>query len=331
MVYVLDTGVYKEHNAFEGRVRLGENYFPDEGNVDLNGHGTHVAGTIASNLYGVAKKAEITSVKVLGRNGEGKNQDVIKALEWVLKDSKVLKDGGRQGQKGFVVNMSLGSRKCRTLENAVNNMVTAGLHVVVAAGNDNMDACEYSPAAAKLVITVGATTMKDERWSDSNHGKCVDVFAPGKQVNSCWIGEPDAHESISGTSMASPHVAGLVAHFLSIYPHPTFQPQLTLPHVEPHYMLALVKAHKLLPNSFTALLTYISEIAYDTKVDDVSGGQSMALTPDQMKSALLGLALEGKISGRLPPGTPNKLAYNNYTHAEPSVWDEEPFVVQLNN
>lgn len=106
MVYVLDTGVYKEHNAFEGRVRLGENYFPDEGNVDLNGHGTHVAGTIASNLYGVAKKAEITSVKVLGRNAKGKNQDVIKALEWVLEDSKVLKDGGRQGQKGFVVNMS---------------------------------------------------------------------------------------------------------------------------------------------------------------------------------------------------------------------------------
>lgn len=329
MIYVLDTGVYKEHNAFEGRVRLGENYFPDEGNVDLNGHGTHVAGTIASDLYGVAKKAEITSVKVLGRNAKGKNQDVIKALEWVLEDSKVLKDGGRQGQKGFVVNMSLSSAKCLTLENAVNNMVTAGLHVVVAAGNKNRSACERSPAAAELVITVGATTKEDEKLPVSNYGECVDVFAPGERVKSCWIGEPDAHESISGTSMASPHVAGLVAHFLSIYPHPTFQPQLALPRIEPHYMLALVKAHKLLPNSFTALLTYIRETAYDTEVDDVSGGQSMALTPDQMKSALLGLALEGKISGRLPPGTPNKLAYNNYTHAEPSVWDEEPFVVQL--
>lgn len=331
MVYVLDTGVYKEHNAFEGRVRLGENYFPDEGNVDLNGHGTHVAGTIASNLYGVAKKAEITSVKVLGRNAKGKNQDLIKALEWVLEDSKVLKDGGKQGQKGFVVNMSLSSAKCLTLENAVNKLVNAGLHVVVAAGNKNRSACERSPAAAELVITVGATTKEDEKLPVSNYGECVDVFAPGERVKSCAIGGPDDRVSSSGTSMASPHVAGLVAHFLSIYPHPTFQPQFALPRIEPHYMLALVKAHKLLPNSFTALLTYISEIAYDTKVDDVSGGQSMALTPDQMKSALLGLALEGKISGRLPPGTPNKLAYNNYTHTEPSVWDEEPFVVQLNN
>lgn len=329
VVYVLDTGVYIQHQAFEGRATWGNTFIPNEGNVDENGHGTHVAGTISSSLYGVTKNAKIRSVKVLGRCGDGTMSIVVDALQWVLADSRRLRDGGRHGQKGFVVNMSIGGPRCRAVDDAVNRAVKAGLHVVVAAGNEDQDACDTSPAAAGQVITVGSTTEEDARSEFSNHGGCVDVFAPGSDILSCGIDGQDSSTIKYGTSMASPHVAGLVAYFLSIYPHPTFDPQLKS--LEPYHKSSLDKAHQMSPSFFASILTVASEVALNHHLnkekEHFGGGQSNTLTPGQMKNALLSRALSDRITGPLPSDTPNLLAYNNYRHRESSIWDDEAFMV----
>lgn len=188
---------------------------------DRNGHGTHVAGTIAGKNWGVAKKANVVAVKVLGSNGSGTMSDVVKGVEWAVENNLSLaaaaKKNGKK-HKGAVANMSLGGGRSRALESAVNGAVTAGVSFAVAAGNENQDACNVSPSAAELAVTVGASTLADERASFSNHGKCVDVFAPGLDIESTWIGSKVATNTISGTSMASPHVAGLLAYFLSLQP-----------------------------------------------------------------------------------------------------------------
>lgn len=326
VVYVLDTGVYIQHQAFEGRATWGKTFIPNEGNVDENGHGTHVAGTIASSLYGVAKNAKIRSVKVLGRCGDGTMSIVVDALQWVLADSRRLRDGGRHGQKGFVVNMSLGGTRCHAVDDAVNRAVKAGLHVVVAAGNANEDARHTSPAAADRVITVGATTEDDERWEYSNHGRYVDILAPGSDILSCGIDAQDSSTIKSGTSMASPHVAGLVAYFLSIYPHPTFDPQLEA--LEPYHKSSLVKAYQLSPSFFTSILSFVAFNHHLDKEEEFIGvSQSNTLTPGQMKNALLSRALRDKITEPLPLDTPNLLVYNNYPHRESSVLDDKPFMI----
>merc|ERR1711881_523246 len=167
-----------------------------------NGHGTHCSGTIAGKKFGVAKKANVYAVKVLKSNGSGTMSDVVKGVEWAAEaHSSALsaaKKGKKTGYKGSVANMSLVGGKSRVLDLAVNAAVDAGLHFAVAAGNDNADACNYSPAAADKAITVGASTLADERAYFSNYGTCTDIF--------------------SGTSMASPHICGLLAYFLSLQP-----------------------------------------------------------------------------------------------------------------
>jgi len=220
-VYIVDTGISIHHVDFEGRARWGITIPDGDEDVDGNGHGTHVAGTIAGKRYGVSKKANVVAVKVLRSNGSGTMSDVIKGVEWVAEDHiESLKEARRRGTsaKGTGANMSLGGGKSRTLDSAVNGAVDAGVHFAVAAGNDNRDACDYSPAAAEKAITVGASTIEDERAWFSNFGSCVDVFGPGKDITSTWIGSNTATNTISGTSMASPHVAGLVAYFLSLQP-----------------------------------------------------------------------------------------------------------------
>jgi cerevisin len=155
---------------------------------DGNGHGTHCAGTIASKSYGVAKKANVVAVKVLGSNGSGSNSDVIGGVQWALNDAiahkkkaqEELRITGKTKHKGSVANMSLGGGKSTSLDRAVNAAVTGGMHFAVAAGNENRDACTSSPAAAELVVTVGASTLTDERAYFSNYGPCVDIFAPGR-------------------------------------------------------------------------------------------------------------------------------------------------------
>lgn len=148
--------------------------------------------------------------------------DVVKGVEWAATDSaetlKLAKKGKKKGYKGSVANMSLGGGKSPTLDLAVNAAVDVGIHFAVAAGNDNADACNYSPASAAKAVTVGASTLGDERAYFSNYGKCTDIFAPGLNIQSTWIGSKYATNTISGTSMASPHICGLLAYFLSLQP-----------------------------------------------------------------------------------------------------------------
>ncbi|GMM48520.1 proteinase B [Pichia kluyveri] len=216
--YVIDTGVNIEHEEFEGRAVWGATIPSGDADVDGNGHGTHCAGTIGSKKYGVSKKAKIVAVKVLRSNGSGTMSDVVKGVEFAAKAHVKEAKESESGFKGSTANMSLGGGKSPALDLAVNAAVKAGLHFAVAAGNDNADACNYSPAAAESAITVGASTVSDARAYFSNYGKCVDIFAPGLNILSTYIGSDSATAVLSGTSMASPHVCGLLTYFLSLAP-----------------------------------------------------------------------------------------------------------------
>ena len=222
-VYIIDTGTNVEHVDFEGRAHWGKTIPANDEDRDGNGHGTHCSGTVGGKKYGVAKKANIYAVKVLKSNGSGTMSDVVKGVEWAaIRHSEQValakKGKGKKGFKGSAANMSLGGGKSVTLDLAVNAAVDAGIHFAVAAGNDDADSCNYSPAAAEKAVTVGASTLADERAYFSNYGKCNDIFAPGLNIRSTWIGSDTAVNTISGTSMASPHIAGLLAYFLSLQP-----------------------------------------------------------------------------------------------------------------
>ncbi|KAM0210796.1 hypothetical protein ACHAQD_010533 [Fusarium lateritium] len=220
--YIVDTGTNVDHVDFEGRAHWGKTIPSGDADEDGNGHGTHCSGTVAGKKYGVAKKASVYAVKVLRSNGSGSMSDVVKGVEYAatshLEQKKKAKDGKRKGFKGSVANMSLGGGKTQALDAAVNAAVRTGIHFAVAAGNDNADACNYSPAAAAEPVTVGASALDDSRAYFSNYGKCTDIFAPGLNIQSTWIGSKYAVNTISGTSMASPHIAGLLAYYLSLQP-----------------------------------------------------------------------------------------------------------------
>ncbi|KAJ5775301.1 uncharacterized protein N7511_000312 [Penicillium nucicola] len=216
--YVIDTGTNVDHTDFEGRANWGKTVPQGDADEDGNGHGTHCSGTIAGKKYGVAKKANVYAVKVLRSNGSGSMSDVVKGVEWAAEAHIKKSKAGDKKFKGSVANMSLGGGSSRTLDLAVNAAVDAGIHFAVAAGNDNADACNYSPAAAEKAVTVGASTLADERAYFSNYGKCTDIFAPGLNILSTWIGSKYATNTISGTSMASPHIAGLLAYYVSLAP-----------------------------------------------------------------------------------------------------------------
>ncbi|QPG98596.1 hypothetical protein C2857_007771 [Epichloe festucae Fl1] len=220
--YVIDTGTNVDHVDFEGRAKWGKTIPSGDADEDGNGHGTHCSGTIAGKKYGVAKKAHVYAVKVLRSNGSGSMSDVVKGVEFAANSHteqvKAAKDGKRKGFKGSVANMSLGGGKTSALDAAVNAAVKVGIHFAVAAGNDNADACDYSPAAAEHPVTVGASAFDDSRAYFSNYGKCTDIFAPGLNILSTWIGSKYAVNTISGTSMASPHICGLLAYYLSLQP-----------------------------------------------------------------------------------------------------------------
>lgn len=221
-VYVIDTGTNTDHVDFEGRAHWGKTIPTGDADADGNGHGTHCSGTVAGKRYGVAKKANVYAVKVLRSNGSGSMSDVVKGVEYAAESHsdkvEAAKSGKHKGFKGSTANMSLGGGKSTILDQAVNAAVDAGIHFAVAAGNDNADSCRYSPAAAEKAVTVGASTLADERAYFSNFGKCNDIFAPGLNIESTWIGGKTATNVISGTSMASPHIAGLLAYLLSLQP-----------------------------------------------------------------------------------------------------------------
>lgn len=216
--YVIDTGVFVDHTQFEGRATWGATIPTGDADVDGNGHGTHCAGTIGSKDYGVAKKANIVAVKVLRSNGSGSMSDVVKGVEFAAKSHQEAVKKGKKGFKGSTANMSLGGGKSTALDLTVNAAVKAGLHFAVAAGNENQDAANTSPASAELAITVGASTISDARAYFSNYGSTVDIFAPGLNIVSTYIGSDTATATLSGTSMASPHIAGLLTYYLSLQP-----------------------------------------------------------------------------------------------------------------
>lgn len=215
--YIIDTGVYTEHNDFGGRARWGKTVPFGDVDEDTFGHGSHCAGTIAGEKYGVAKNANVVAVKVLGSDGSGTMSDVISGVEWTVQAHREESKKNKK-YKGSTANMSLGGGKSPSLDLAVNAATQAGVHFAVAAGNENQNACYVSPAGASEPVTVGATTIGDDRAYFSNYGSCVDIFAPGVNVLSVGISGPDSTEVMSGTSMATPHICGLLSYFLSLQP-----------------------------------------------------------------------------------------------------------------
>jgi len=200
--YIIDTGIRFTHQEFGGRAVLGIDTVGDGQNGnDCNGHGTHVAGTVGGRSVGVAKQVKLVAVRVLNCSGSGSTSGVIRGIDWVT--------ANRTGPA--VANMSLGGGASSALDTAVNNSINAGVTYAVAAGNESQNACNVSPARAPAAITVGATTSSDARASYSNYGSCLDTFAPGSSITSAWHTSTSATNTISGTSMASPHVAGAAA------------------------------------------------------------------------------------------------------------------------
>ncbi|WP_183096081.1 S8 family peptidase [Nocardioides stalactiti] len=212
--YVIDTGIRITHTQFGTRASHGFTAIADgQGANDCNGHGTHVAGTVGSSKWGVAKAVKLVAVRVLGCDGSGSNAGVIDGIDFVA--------AHHLPGKPAVANMSLGGGFSAAVNSAVANAIADGVSFVVAAGNENVDACGVSPASAPNALTVGATTYTDARASYSNFGTCLDLFAPGSQVLSTWIGSDNELNIINGTSMASPHVAGVVATYLQANPAAT--------------------------------------------------------------------------------------------------------------
>ena len=208
--YVLDTGIRATHADFGSRVRSGVTAIDDGyGSNDCNGHGTHVAGTVGGSTYGVAKGTTLVPVRVLGCDGRGATTGIVAAMDWVA-----------QNKTGpSVANMSLGGGADAATDAAIARMTSAGVITVVAAGNDTDNACYYSPARASSAITVGSTDRYDSLSSFSNYGSCVDILAPGSSITSAWYTGDSATNTISGTSMASPHVAGAAALYLQKNPN----------------------------------------------------------------------------------------------------------------
>jgi aqualysin 1 len=211
--YVIDTGISSSHSDFGGRVLDG--YDAVDGSLpaaDCNGHGTHVAGTIGGSTYGVAKNTNLIAVRVLDCSGSGYWSWIIAGIDYVTTHHQ-------SSGKPSVANMSLGGSASQAVDSAVKNSIMSGVTYVIAAGNSSADACRYSPARVPEAVTIGATNRNDTRPNWSNWGKCIDWFAPGDGITSAWIGSNTATKSISGTSMAAPHSAGVAALYLQNNPN----------------------------------------------------------------------------------------------------------------
>ena len=217
--YIIDTGINISHSDFGGRASYGYDFVDGDANAeDCDGHGTHVAGTVGGATWGVAKSASLVAVRVLDCAGSGTISGVVAGIDWVTANA----------QAPAVANMSLGGGASDALDQAVRNSIASGIQYSVAAGNGNragigQDACNYSPARVAEAMTIGATDETDTKPRFSNYGTCVDWFAPGVGITSSWVGSDNATNTISGTSMAAPHVAGVAALYLEGHPGATAQ------------------------------------------------------------------------------------------------------------
>jgi subtilisin family serine protease len=213
--YIVDTGILGSHTEFAGRVTAGFSAISDGyATTDRNGHGTHVAGTVGSTRYGVAKAVTLVPVRVLDAKGSGSTSGVISGLNWIVNN--------HPAGVPAVANMSLGGGASSALDSAVNAVINDGVTMVVASGNSSANSCNYSPARVPAAITVNASTSTDARATFSNYGSCSDLYAPGQNITSAWHTSPTATSTISGTSMATPHVAGAAARVLGA--NPTWTP-----------------------------------------------------------------------------------------------------------
>ncbi|MFD8790467.1 S8 family peptidase [Streptomyces vinaceus] len=210
--YILDTGIDYAHDEFGGRATFGYDAIGDGRlGADCQGHGTHVAGTVGGKTYGVARKANLVSVRVLGCDGKGTWSGIIAGMDWVAKNAK----------QPAVMNASLGGDLSKAVNDAADAVTDAGVLPVVAAGNSSVDACNVSPASAGKVLTVAASNQYDEETSFSNYGRCVTLYAPGEAIVSAKLGGGSV--ALDGTSMAAPHVAGVAALYKQA--HPTATPE----------------------------------------------------------------------------------------------------------
>jgi subtilisin family serine protease len=241
-VYIVDTGIDINHPEFKGRAKWGGN-FVDKVNTDCNMHGTHCAGTVGSTSYGVSKLTNLIAVKVLNCEGSGSYSGVLAGLEFVFKSHK-------EGKKPSVVNMSLGGPGSQAMDSAVEQLTKNGIVVVVAAGNENENACNSSPSRSKSAITVGATNKKSEKAQFSNWGNCVSIFAPGTEILSTVpCKENECNKVLQGTSMSAPAVAGVVANLLT--DNPTFSPDTIKKLLEKRCTRDIIKGlDKASPNCF---------------------------------------------------------------------------------
>jgi subtilisin family serine protease len=298
-VYVIDTGIRTSHVEFGARASVGTDLVGDGQNgQDCNGHGTHVAGTIAGTVYGVAKDAQVISVRVFGCSGGAPFSTIIAAVDWVTVNAV----------KPAVTNMSLGGGVYEPMNTAVANSIASGVVYAVAAGNESIDACNRSPASTPTAITVGSTASNDTRSYFSNWGTCVDLFAPGSDITSAWWNADNAINTISGTSMATPHTAGVAALYLQANPTATPAAVATAllstgtpgriadvgtgsPNLLLHSLLSATAPTPVIGlNPGTLNFTFVRAV-----------GGSAAAQPDEAEAARLAFAASGEGTGKTAP------------------------------